>query len=50
VEVYLSQHAQGETFGYGAKWLGLVDFHPEVYAAHGSHGLYRDAARHISSE
>jgi NedA-like, galactose-binding domain/Vacuolar protein sorting-associated protein 62 len=46
--VYLSQHSGGETFLYGSKWLTLVDTsHPEAYSAMGSHGLYRDAARHI---
>ncbi|WP_240359634.1 Vps62-related protein [Pyxidicoccus trucidator] len=45
--VYLSQHASGQTFLFGAKELAVLGWHPEAYAALGSHGLYPDAARHI---
>lgn len=46
-QVYLSQHAWGQTFHFGDKNVALVGFHAEVYAAQGSHGVYPDAARHI---
>jgi hypothetical protein len=46
-QVYLSQHANGQTFSFGDKWLRSAGWHPEIFAAHGSHGLYPDAARHI---
>ncbi|MFP2925678.1 Vps62-related protein [Pyxidicoccus sp. 3LG] len=45
--VYLSQHSSGQTFLFGAKELAVLGWHPEAYAALGSHGLYPDAARHI---
>jgi hypothetical protein len=46
-KIYMSQHANGLTFNYGDKRLFSTGFHPEVFAAKGSHGLYPDAARHI---
>ncbi|WP_224243580.1 Vps62-related protein [Hyalangium gracile] len=46
-QVYLSQHANGQTFTFGDKGMLFTGWHPEVFAAHGSHGLYPDAARHI---
>ncbi|NMO22241.1 Vps62-related protein [Pyxidicoccus fallax] len=45
--VYLSQHAGGQTLLFGDKSLAVLGWHPEAYAALGSHGLYPDAARHI---
>ncbi|MDY7229769.1 Vps62-related protein [Hyalangium rubrum] len=46
-QVYLSQHASGQTFNFGDKSLSLVGWRPEIYSAQGSHGVYPDAARHI---
>ncbi len=47
-QVYLSQHSEGQTLFFGSKWLGLVGgWHPEIYSALGSHGLYPEAARHV---
>ncbi|WP_199745869.1 Vps62-related protein [Corallococcus sp. AB030] len=46
-QVYLSQHANGQTFTFGDKAVFLTGWHPEVFSANGSHGLYPDAARHI---
>ncbi|MCP3097858.1 Vps62-related protein [Myxococcus sp. K15C18031901] len=46
-QVYLSQHANGQAFAFGDKALLLAGWHPEVFSAQGSHGLYPDAARHI---
>jgi hypothetical protein len=47
-KIYLSQHANGVTFSYGDKrLLAATGFHPEIFAAKGSHGLYPDAGRHI---
>lgn len=46
-QVYLSQHANGQTFAFGDKAVFLTGWHPEVFSAQGSHGLYPDAARHI---
>jgi len=46
-QLYLSQHAWGGTFTYGDKQLASTGWHPELFAAKGSHGLYHDAARHI---
>jgi hypothetical protein len=45
-QVALSQHDGGQVFNYGDPALQLSDGHPVVYSALGSHGLYRDAARH----
>ncbi|ATB36468.1 hypothetical protein CYFUS_001883 [Cystobacter fuscus] len=45
--MFLSQHAGGQTFDFGDKNVAVAGFHPEVYAALGSHGIYPDAARHI---
>ncbi|NVJ27209.1 Vps62-related protein [Myxococcus sp. AM011] len=46
-QVYLSQHASGQTFTYGDKGMGLLGWRPELFSAQGSHGVYADAARHI---
>ncbi|MCY1040730.1 Vps62-related protein [Corallococcus sp. bb12-1] len=46
-QVYLSQHANGQLFTFGDKAVFLAGWHPEVFSANGSHGLYPDAARHI---
>ncbi|SEU36467.1 Vps62-related protein [Stigmatella erecta] len=45
-QVYMSQHADGQTFTFGGKEVALSGWHPEAYSAKGSHGLYPDAARH----
>ncbi|RKH30616.1 Vps62-related protein [Corallococcus sicarius] len=45
--VYLSQHANGQDFPFGDKAVFFTGWHPEVFSARGSHGLYPDAARHI---
>jgi hypothetical protein len=45
--VYLSQHSEGQALLFGSKWLSLVGWHPEIYAALGSHALYPEAARHV---
>ncbi|ADO73666.1 conserved uncharacterized protein [Stigmatella aurantiaca DW4/3-1] len=45
-QVYMSQHANGQTFTFGDKAVALDGWHPEAYSAKGSHGLYPDAARH----
>ncbi|WP_224369081.1 Vps62-related protein [Hyalangium versicolor] len=49
-QVYMSQHANGQTFTFGSKDMSSVGFHPEAYSALGSHGLYPDAARHTYEE
>lgn len=46
-QLYLSQHADGQTFTFGDKLLSFEGWHPVNYSAKGSHGLYPDAARHI---
>ncbi|MFT3766208.1 MAG: Vps62-related protein [Minicystis sp.] len=45
-QVFLSAHDGGAPFNYGDPALTLVDGHPVVFAALGSHGLYPDARRH----
>jgi hypothetical protein len=46
-QVFLAQHSDGDTFSYGQKHLELQGWHAGVYAAKGSHGLYRDAGKHV---
>ena len=46
-QVYLSQHGWGETFTWGDSRLQMVDGHPVVYSAEGSHGLYSTADSHV---
>lgn len=46
-QVFLSQHANGQTFNWGDSSLAYDGTHPLVFSAKGSHGLYPDARRHI---
>lgn len=45
-QVYMAQHAEGQLFSFGDKALSLLNFHPETYAAFGSHGVYADSGSH----
>lgn len=45
-QVYLAQHNHGDMYDIGSKDLSFDDFHPRVYAAKGSHGLYADTGKH----
>ncbi|MCY1015348.1 discoidin domain-containing protein [Pyxidicoccus sp. MSG2] len=49
-QVFLSQHSGGQTLLYGSKWLTLLGWNPELYAALGSHGLYPEPGRHTYRE
>jgi hypothetical protein len=44
--ITLSRHATDQYGHYGWNEVDKVGTHPQVYAAHGDHGLYRDCGRH----
>ena len=46
LRITLSRHAADQYGHYGWNEVDKVGTHPQVYAAHGSHGLYRDCGRH----
>ncbi|WP_205525767.1 discoidin domain-containing protein [Pyxidicoccus trucidator] len=46
-QVYMSQHSGGQTELFGSKWMAILGWHPELYAALGSHGFYQEPARHV---
>ncbi|MGQ0839988.1 Vps62-related protein [Actinokineospora sp.] len=39
-KIYYSQHADGQEFTFGDKYVRLADWRPDVYSAKGSHGSY----------
>jgi hypothetical protein len=46
LRITLSRHATDQYGHYAWNEVDKVGTHPEVYAAHGDHGLYRDCGRH----
>jgi hypothetical protein len=46
-QIYLAQHEDGATYDVGDKDLSFDDFHPRIYSASGSHGLYSRPGRHV---